>query len=266
MMSQGFSKQPRDIPRVDRLAADRFERDYRRPRRPVVLRGLVPSRELERWSFAELREEFRELEVPVHLTRGGAVTPDPKLGVPTEPRALGDVLEELDGGRAPSLYMMSRIEELPAAWRARVTTPEYCARARWLSRKLWLSPTGTSTMLHRDAADNIHVQLIGSKRFTLIDPNQNASLYPNSLLDSVPNGCRADLDAPDFERHPRFRDVEMDQAELEPGDGVYIPRGSWHHVRTVADSLSANFWWAVGTRLPLVVATDLFKRLRGVSR
>lgn len=265
-MSQGFSKQPRDIPHIDRLAADRFERDYRRRRRPVVLRGLLSPRALSRWSFAELRTDFGDLELPMHLTRAGAVNPDPKLGVPTEPRALGDVLEELGGSRAPSLYMMSRVEELPPSWRERIPTPEYCAKARWLSRKMWLSPTGTATMLHRDAADNIHVQLIGSKRFTLIDPKQNARLYPNSLFDSVPNGCRVDLDAPDFERYPRFRDVEMDRTELEPGDGIYIPRGSWHHVRTVDDSLSANFWWAVGTRLPLVVATDLFKRLRGVSR
>ena len=44
-------------------------------------------------------------------------------------------------------------------------------------------------MLHRDAADNIHVQLIGSKRFTLVDSKQSARLYPNSLFDSVPNGC-----------------------------------------------------------------------------
>lgn len=265
-MTTGFAKPAREIPRVAPPAAAVFERDYRRPRRPVVLRGLVPPEELERWSFERLGAEFRELEVSTHVTRNGAVTPDARLGVPTEPRVLGDILDELGGGRPPSLYMMSRVDELPVEWRERVATPRYCARAGWLSRKLWISPTGTATMLHRDAADNIHVQLIGSKRFTLVDSAQSTRLYPNSLLDSVPNGCRADLDAPDFERYPRFRDVEMDQAELEPGDGVYIPRGSWHHVRTVADSLSANFWWAVGWRLPLVAGADLFKRVRGISR
>jgi ribosomal protein L16 Arg81 hydroxylase len=162
--------------------------------------------------------------------------------------------------------MMARVDELPEAWRDRVTTPAYCADAPWLSRKLWLSPTGTVTMLHRDAADNFHVQLIGTKRFTLVDAKQSARLYPNSLFDSVPNGCQVNLDAPDFDRYPRFRDVQTEQAELAPGDGVYIPRGTWHHVRTIADSLSANFWWARGARLPLVAGTDLFKRLRGINR
>lgn len=265
-MDPGFSQRPRDIPRIDPVKPDRFERDFRRPRRPIVLRGLIPQRELSQWSFSELRDALGDLEVPVHVTRAGVVTPDRRLGVPTEPRPLGDVLEELGGGRAPSLYMMARVDELPATLRDRVATPVYCAGASWMSRKLWLSPTGTVTMLHRDAADNLHIQLIGSKRFTLIDSKQSARLYPNSLLDSVPNGCKADLDAPDFARHPRFSDVEMEQTDLEPGDAVYIPRGSWHHVRTVADSLSANFWWATGARLPLVAAADLFKRLRGISR
>jgi hypothetical protein len=264
-MSQGFSKPPVDIPRVDPLDPGCFERDYRRVRRPVVLRGLVPERELSRWSFGALAAEFADLRVATHRTHAGAVTPDPRRGVTTEPRALADVLAELGGG-APSLYMMARVEELPAAWRDRITNPVYCAGAAWLSRKLWLSPAGTVTMLHRDAADNVHVQLIGAKRFTLIDPKESARLYPNSLFASVPNGCQADLDAPDFARYPRFRDVQTAQAELTPGDCVYIPRGTWHHVRTIADSLSANFWWARGVRLPLVAAADLFKRLRGISR
>ncbi len=265
-MTVGFKKTPREIPRIEPPEAEAFERSCRRPRRPVVLRGLLANTELDQWSFESLRSEFEKVEVPMHRTCSGAVTPDPRLGVPTEPHALGELLDQLGGGGAPSLYMMSRVEELPAQWGGRVTTPLYCEKAGWLSRKLWISPSGTATMLHRDAADNIHLQLIGSKRFTLIEPSQSARLYPNSLFDSVPNGCRADLDAPDFERYPDFRDVEMEVTELEPGDAVYIPRGSWHHVRTVADSLSANFWWAVGWRLPLVFGADLFKRLRGVSR
>jgi hypothetical protein len=262
----GFSKPALDIPRVDPLAPVCFEREYRRPRRPVVLRGLIPARDLSRWSFRDLAAEFSDLRVPTHRTHAGAVTPDPRRGVTTEPRALAEVLAQLGGTVAPSLYVMARIDELPAAWGDRIATPAYCAGAAWLSRKLWLSPAGTVTMLHRDAADNVHVQLIGSKRFTLIDATQSARLYPNSLFAGMPNGCRADLDAPDFVRHPRFRDVQMAQADLVPGDGIYIPRGTWHHACARADSLSANFWWARGAWLALVAGADLFKRLRGVSR
>jgi hypothetical protein len=265
-MDLGFSTPPHAIPRIERPRPDRFERDYRRPRRPVVLRGLVSREDLSGWSFETLANEFRDLEVPTHLTREGVVVTDPRRGVSTEPRALADVLGELNGTGKPSLYMMARVDELPASWRDRVTTPEYCSGAPWLSRKLWLSPQGTVTMMHRDAADNLHVQLIGSKRFSLVDSRQSARLYPNSLLSSMPNGCRVDIEALDTSRYPLCRDLELEQVDLQPGDGLYIPRWSWHHVRTLADSLSANFWWARGMRLPLVAGTDLLKRLRGINR
>ncbi|MFN8641299.1 MAG: cupin-like domain-containing protein [Candidatus Binatia bacterium] len=184
----------------------------------------------------------------------------------TEPRPLGELLAQLGGAAASSLYMMARADELPRAWRERVTTPAHCAGAPWLSQKLWISPAGTVTLTHRDAADNVHVQLIGCKRFTLFAPGDSARLYPNSLFSGVPNGCGVDVEAPDLARHPRFRDAQPYVAALAPGDAIYIPRGAWHHVRTVADSLSTNFWWARGANLPLVVAADLFKRLRRVNR
>jgi lysine-specific demethylase 8 len=161
--------------------------------------------------------------------------------------------------------MMAQLEDLPATWRERITPPAYCADAPWLSSKVWLSPAGTVTQTHRDAADNLHVQLLGSKRFTLFDATQSACLYPNSLFSNVPNGCQVDPEAPDLVRHPRFREAQAERAELTPGDAIYIPRGTWHHVRTIDDSLSTNFWWARGARLPLVVGADLFKRLRRIG-
>ena len=251
-----------DIPRIDPLEPAQFERTYRRARRPVVLRGLVTEGELRRWSFGALAKEFHALPVPTLVTRAGAVTPDPRRGFKTGAVALSELLEQIGSGRPPSRYMMARLEELPAAWRERITPPAYCAGAPWLSSKVWLSPAGTVTETHRDAADNLHLQLLGSKRFTLFDPTQSSRLYPNSLFSSVPNGCEVDPEAPDLSRHPRFRDARAERAELMPGDAIYIPRGTWHHVRTIDDSLSANFWWARGARLPLVVGADLFKRLR----
>ena len=251
-----------EIPRVDPPAPALFERTYRRVRRPVVLRGLVPETELRCWSFAALEQDFPDLTVPTLVTREGAVTPDPRHGFNTGRTALAEVLEQIGGDRPPSRYMMARLDELPAAWRERITPPAYCADARWLSSKVWLSPAGTVTQTHRDAADNLHLQLLGSKRFTLFDSAQSAYLYPNSLFSNVPNGCQVDPEAPDLARHPRFRDARAERAELTPGDAIYIPRGTWHHVRTLEDSLSTNFWWARGVGLPLVMGADLFKRLR----
>ena len=82
----------------------------------------------------------------------------------------------------------------------------------------------------------------------------------------MPNGCRVDIENPDLARFPRLRGVETMVAELEPGDALYIPRRWWHHVRTLQESVSANYWWATGLRAAVVSGADWYKRLRGVSR
>lgn len=261
-----FAKPPIGIAAVESLPVAAFEREYRRARRPVVVRGLIAQRELARWSFDRIARELAELPVSTHVTRAGFMTPDPRRGVITEPRRLAEVLAQLGGLGVPSLYVIARLEELPATWRASVPEPAYCRNARWSSRKLWLAPRGTVTVLHRDAPDNVHVQLIGTKRFTVIDAARGGHVYPNGLLAGMPNGCRVSLDAPDFGRYPRFRDVQREYADLAPGDGIYIPRGMWHHVRSRSDSLSANFWWARGARVALAAGADFFKRVRGLSR
>jgi ribosomal protein L16 Arg81 hydroxylase len=91
-------------------------------------------------------------------------------------------------------------------------------------------------------------------------------VYPNSFFDGVPNGCRVDVDHPDHARFPRLREAEMFVAELGPGDVIYIPRGWWHHVRTLELSISVNFWWARGVRRLFVHAADYVKRVRRISR
>ena len=58
-----------------------------------------------------------------------------------------------------------------------------------------------------------------------------------------------DLDQPDFERHPRYRQaLEAAQtAELGPGDALYMPSLWWHGVSSL-DEIGAmvNFWWRDG--------------------
>jgi hypothetical protein len=55
-----------------------------------------------------------------------------------------------------------------------------------------------------------------------------------------------DLRQPDLSRYPRFEQAleVCQQAELEPGDAIYIPILWWHSVESL-DSLNVllNYWW-----------------------
>jgi ribosomal protein L16 Arg81 hydroxylase len=142
----------------------------------------------------------------------------------------------------------------------------YCADAAWRNSNIWMGGPGTIARMHRDLADNLHIQVFGRKRFTLVAPAQSSMIYPNTLFDKFPNGCRSDIEQPDFDRFPKMRGVEPWIAELDPGDAIYIPRRWWHHVRTLAISMAVNYWWASGRHRFIVQAADYVKRIRGLSR
>ncbi len=254
------------IERVEAPDRRAFQRWYVARRRPVVVRGLVegwPAR--RRWSTGDLRQRFGDAQVPVLPVRCGVVQVDPRRGLVTTPMALGALMDRLEADEA-SAYMMARLDQLPVGLRAEVGDFPYCRRAPWKLCKVWFSARGTRSSLHWDINDNLHAQIVGSKRFTLFAPEDSPNLYPGRLFAGVPNASRVDLDAVDLQRFPRVARARPHVCELAPGETLFLPRGWWHHVATLEASLTVNVWWATGARLAVTAAAGAFKRLWGVSR
>jgi len=261
-----------EIPRRAAPPAPEFERAWVRPARPVVLTDMASSWPARAgWSFDSFTNDHRDVRVNVARTRGGAVVTDPDQGVVGDAMTLGGFLASLGaigaGGSGDSAgYLMVRLEELPPALQREAPLPVYCERAGWRASKLWISAPGTTSALHFDLADNLHTVLAGRKRFLLYSPADRACVYPRGLWSSIPNGAQVDPEAPDYARFPRLARAHPFVAELGPGDTLFIPRGFWHHVRSIEASISVNAWWARGARAALVRAADMIKRIRGISR
>jgi hypothetical protein len=112
---------------------------------------------------------------------------------------------------------------------------------------LWLG-NRTRTAAHWDLPQNLACVVAGRRRFTLFPTDQLSNLYVGPLdftLAGQPISL-VDLDAPDLQRHPRLAEAldAGQQAELGPGDAVYIPSLWWHAVASL-DEVGAmiNFWW-----------------------
>lgn len=113
--------------------------------------------------------------------------------------------------------------------------------------RLWIGNRVT-TPVHFDEYHNVAVVAAGRRRFTLFPMEQIANLYIGPP-DFAPTGAAigiARLDRLDDPRYPRLRKAmsHASQAELEPGDAIYMPPLWWHHVESLR-SLNAlvNYWW-----------------------
>mgnify|MGYP002336237458 CR=1 FL=1 len=119
--------------------------------------------------------------------------------------------------------------------------------ARQPLESIWIG-SRTRIAAHNDVPDNLAVCAIGRRRFTLFTPDQLRNLYLGPL-ENTPAGrpvSMVDLRAPDFARHPRFREAlgHAQVAELEPGDALFIPSLWWHHVEGLAPlNVLVNYWW-----------------------
>jgi hypothetical protein len=113
--------------------------------------------------------------------------------------------------------------------------------------RLWIG-NRAKVATHHDPSENIACVAAGRRRFTLFAPDQVGDLYmgPFHLTPAGTQVSMAHVTAPDFERFPRFARA-LDAAwvaELEPGDGLYIPYQWYHHVEALDPvSVLVNYWW-----------------------
>jgi len=131
--------------------------------------------------------------------------------------------------------------------------PEFAAQHRMplldprVEPRVWIG-NAVKVNTHFDLAYNIACVAAGRRRFTLFPPEQLANLYI-APLDFTPSGAPVSLvqlTAPDHERFPLHAEALRHawQAELGPGDALFIPFGWWHHVESLTPfNVLVNYWW-----------------------
>ncbi|TQD50953.1 cupin-like domain-containing protein [Lysobacter aestuarii] len=164
---------------------------------------------------------------------------------------LGEVLDgisaHLEDPRPPTYYVASLLVDraLPGFSQANGLGLE--AHGIDAPASIWIGNRVVASC-HFDAPENLACCAVGRRQFTLFPPDQVGNLYPGPL-EPTPGGqvvSVVDFDAPDFERHPRFRDAlaHARTATLEPGDAIFIPSMWWHHVRSLEPfNVLVNYWW-----------------------
>lgn len=229
---------------------------------PAVLRGVArhwPAVEAGRRSSSALagyiarfdRGNFVETLTGDPTIRGRYFYEDDlkSLNFTKEKSPIGATLERLLGHRQdtepPSIFIQSASipENLPGFAEENVLTlPHPSATPR-----IWVG-NAVTVATHYDLSDNIACVVGGRRRFTFFPPEQIANLYVGPIHFTLAGQpvSMVPLDAPDLERYPKFAEAleTAQEAELEPGDAVFIPYFWWHHVQSLERfNVLVNYWW-----------------------
>ena len=113
--------------------------------------------------------------------------------------------------------------------------------------RIWIG-NAAKVATHNDPVENVAVVAAGRRRFTLFPPSAEADLYLGPRH-PTPAGARISMvhvTAPDLDRFPRFAAAleAAQEAELGPGDAIFIPRDWFHHVEALERfNVLVNYWW-----------------------
>ncbi|MEO3690716.1 cupin-like domain-containing protein [Roseateles paludis] len=229
---------------------------------PVVLRGLAAD-----WPCVKAASQGLDNCLRFWLEEANDEPVDAVLGHPREGRQFGFTLDATGFNflhdRKPiaalleQLWRYAQFPDPPAlalqSAEIRRCMPGFEARhpMPWVppgtAPRLWLSNRAT-VPAHFDASYNLAIVVAGRRRFTLFPPQAVPDLYFGPLEHAPTQAptSMANVQAPDFERHPRLHAAlaVATQAELAPGDAIYMPP-LWVHSVESLDPVNGlvNCWW-----------------------
>jgi hypothetical protein len=122
---------------------------------------------------------------------------------------------------------------------------------------IFLGPGGTQSGLHADAAASRFWMAVfqGTKWFRLVNQSYaEEHMYPTTttttenlkLNQKLPEGqyhahFEVDTFDPDFERHPKFKEAQIWEANVTAGDLIFIPEKWLHQVRNMDYTIAMSY-------------------------
>ena len=229
---------------------ERFERDFVRRGRPVVLTGLVAHWPALRWDISRLSEQWPRRTINTLQYPSG--NQGSVLGRHAGRLEVSALIDGLAAGRKlppgaitphASIHVERELPELLADMPA----PDLL-RSRLLDQWLIMGRDTTSDAHYHTGAHALVAQIHGNKRALLFRPRDSRRLYPYPVYHPHFNTSRVDVLTPDLGKFPEFRKAHAVEAVLEPGDALFIPVHYWHAIRTEGISLSTALFWKARVR------------------
>lgn len=239
-----LSPKPRIIERKSCLSREDFLENYYAKNIPVIFTDIMHNwQALDLWNPEYLKQNYGEFEVEIQANRNKNQNYELEVEKHSITLLLKDYIEKIvSNGMSNDYYMVANNNTLEREGMKGLLDdieifPEYLDASDTKGKMFfWFGPGGTVTPLHHDTSNIFLAQVLGSKKIRMISPNQTPLLY-----NYVGVFSKVDCENPDYENYPLFRNVNIIETVLEPGEVLFIPVGWWHHVRSLDISISVSF-------------------------
>ncbi|KAL7910793.1 hypothetical protein GGI35DRAFT_478204 [Trichoderma velutinum] len=169
--------------------------------------------------------------------------------------------QSLNANPPVQLYIaQSLLPDLPDALQRDVPAPELIRRVGKgdiYSSSVWLGTEPTYTPLHRDPNPNLFCQLCSSKVVKLMPPERGLELYNGvqKQLRRLGNSRIRSTEMMEGEEREMLHSAvwgeestatDAQEVTLRAGDGLFIPKGWWHSIRSEQSDGRLNGsvnWW-----------------------
>lgn len=230
-----LSQHPHGIEQRPTIEADEFYERYLCTNTPLVLTELTRAwPALRCWGKNDLLKRFGDEELEFCSGRASDPTPDKNFEQHRETGTVADFVERIDlrHDSGNDTYLIAHNHALDnSALRALlddIIVPDFMDPMHGRgSASLWIGPAGTRTPMHHDTCNILFSQIVGRKRFRLLDP------LCSEVLENL-DGFYAQLD------EESYASLAVKEVVLEPGMTLFLPAGWWHDVVALEFSMSIS--------------------------
>jgi lysine-specific demethylase 8 len=232
-------KSTAEVDVVDTITPAAFKREYIDTNSPLLMRKVTANwPAMKKWSF----DFFASLRLPkrVFLEMNNVLQGGGQYEVMEYEEYIRRIAND-SNGEAPKGYLsVFKVFNAFPELRKDVDFSLLSQFKMKNTAKGWIGPAGTVTGYHVDWGDNVLAQICGRKEVRLVAPADSKFMYPSKRFDQGTMSSEMDVDNLDAERFPLFANATEYRVVIHPGEMLFIPRGWWHHVRSLDKSISVS--------------------------
>lgn len=235
------------VERRKNLSVEEFKKHYLKKGIPVVMEGAANNWPcVKNWSLDYFKQQHGDDEILLVQLQ--------KEGYPYETITLAEVIDNMQtgGGKYYRFYPLlerhpEHVRDFDYTWLL-----QHRNKINWFEMfQAFIGGKNSATGLHNAGTCNVFVQVYGKKHWRLyppyytmiIDPDPVKNVYRHAPMRSA-TGSPFDPFNPNYGKpFELFKYIDTIDAELNPGDVLWLPPYYWHCVQNPTDSIGVSYRW-----------------------